>query len=461
MKVFSIQESMIKSPTKVVVSSSMFINNIFLLVCIFEFLTSYIMFSEKIITILSLVASINVILYFLFSKQNHGLSFALILYTIATQFGMSTIYFLMGSEYLQSFSRTTLSFLNSSLYVKALLLGIISVTAFCFGSQLTKYKVTLLKLNKKNEAYFVGQERKATFYMGSLILIGVFLYLFLYLLSGRIYIGMTYNSYLNSGINNGFYSWLLLLYSIGISFVVAVANKKELQIGLLLFALSAIIFLSTGNRGEVLYPTLSMLGILYYRHGKLKFKYILFAAFIIFVVVPFIRSSRHDGVMSSFNSMGLDFVDSFAEMGHQLRLTVLILEDFYYGSREMLMGFSYYNPLVNILDKFIPFDIRLSTPASFNFEEQFAGLGFSQVAESYANFGLLGVLGFYMILGFFISSAEKRNLEGTSLAFFGALVAMLINATRNRFAFIPASVLFLIIIIFIIKFLARKKIVIK
>lgn len=430
---------------------------------IFIFIYSLLVFCEILpsfnnynVTLFSIIAVFITLIVFLKSGNRFGLSAALLAYTIATQFGMSTIYYLLGPEYLHSFSTITLMFLTSPQYERGVLLGIIAIISYVYGSRVG---LMFKKTEKDNfEIMETKHENKIVFISGCMMLIVVFLYLLFYILNGKIYPGMLYGSYLNSGIVNSYYSWIILIYAIGICFIVSVGNRMQTQIGFFIFLLSAIIFLSTGNRGEVLYAVLGIFGILYYRNEKIKFKYILMVFTILFLIIPFIRVSRHIGTISSFDWLSLDFVEPFAEMGHQLRLSVLILEDFVYGSREMLLGYSYYEPMVNIMDRLIPGNLRLQPPEDFNFIEAFSGLGFSQIAESYANFGLLGVILFYFLLGFIFRKAEVKQLNGINLAFWGAVLAILINATRNRFAFVPGSIIIVLFLTIGIKLIAHKKI---
>ncbi|MGL5382549.1 MAG: O-antigen polysaccharide polymerase Wzy, partial [Culicoidibacterales bacterium] len=121
-------------------------------------------------------------------------------------------------------------------------------------------------------------------------------------------------------------------------------------------------------------------------------------------------------------------------------------------------GFSYINPLVNILDAFIPTNIRLVAPMSFNFQELYASWGFSQVAESYANFGVIGVMLYHFIIGFLIRNMEMKQLRGSDLALWGSIVAILINVTRNRFALFFGQAFILLLIITLIRFLSSKNV---
>lgn len=409
---------------------------------------------NKDITLLSTYTIFLLVYVFVKAGNKFGMSAALFAYLIFTQFGMSTIYYLFGPNSLSSFSRTTLNFLNSGMYNKAIILGLIASISYVYGSRLgSRFKIKKTKITlPENEI-----ENKLVYYTGLLFLILTLLYLLFFILSGRVRLGMSYHSYLNSGIVNSLYSWILFMYSIGICFVVSVSQSSKLRLGWMLFSLSALIFFSTGNRGEVLYATLAAMGIMYYKSEKLKFKYIFFALGLIFLVIPFIRNTRNLETINSLDFLTVNTFDAIAEMGHQLRLSVLILEEFSFGAREYLFGFSYYNPVINLIDNFVPWSIRLVPPSDFNFESSFSGLGFSQVAESYANFGILGVISYHFFIAFMLRKAEARNLSGITLAYWGAILAILINATRNRFAFVVGQLFVLTVVYAVLKIFSNKK----
>lgn len=414
--------------------------------------------SSKNITLLSLGNIILLLYVFFRTEDKHGMSASLLAYLILTQFGMSTLYYVFGPESLSSFSSTTLRFLNSNLYNKAIIIGMVASISYVLGARFA----SMFKSRRKGRVSSINNlENDLVYYTGLLFLFFTFLYLAFFMLSGRIRLGMSYHAYLNSGIVNSFYSWFLLIYSLGICFTVSVAEKGKLRLAVVLFSISALILFSTGNRGEVLYATLAALGIVYYKNEKLKFKYVFFAIGLVFVIIPFIRTTRHVGTINAFDLLTINIFDAVAEMGHQLRLSVLILEEFSFGTRQFLYGFSYYNPIINIIDNFIPGSIRLNPPLDFNFDSAFSGLGFSQVAESYANFGLLGVIAYHFIISFLLRKAEIKNLRGLSLAYWGGVLAILINATRNRFAFVIGQVFILTMIYLVLKVFSNKRIIIR
>ena len=398
------------------------------------------------ITLLSVISLTLLLFSFFITENKNGISASLLAYLILTQFGMSVIFYFFGRQSLASFGDFTISFLTNEMYVKSTCLANLAVFSYVFGARIgskTKFRLPRKSISKV--------EIKLVYYVGLTFLIFTLFYLLSYIYLGKIRIGMPYYEYLNSGIIDKFYPWLLLLYSLGLVFTISVADKSRQKIALLIFCFSGIIFFTTGNRGEVLYPTLAALGISYYKNRKIKLIHIAMVIGLVFILIPLIRITRHNGTMSIFNTLSMNTFDAIAEMGHQLRLSVLILSDFADGTRDYLYGFSYLNPIVNIVDNFVPFNIRLKPPLSFNFESAFSGLGFSQVAESYANFGVVGVLFYHFIISFFIRKSEIKEIEGHELAFWGGVLVILINATRNRFAFVLGQLLILTIIDFIIK----------
>lgn len=412
---------------------------------------------------LSWLCLITVILIFISLYSNRsikkfGLCIALLCYIILTQFGLTIVYSLLGSEYLSHYSVYTLRFLDSEQLGYAILLGIIGVIMYTIGAQLgsiSKYKTKIRKVNYSK--YKVNHN--LIVYFGLAMLLIVLVYFLFYILIGDIAPGMSYDRYRSSKArNSSIYSYILFFYAVGSCFLISIGKGKKLKLGIFIYLIIAIIFFTTGNKGEVLYPLLACLAVLYIRGYKFNFKFIFLLTSILFVVIPYITANRSSGISNGINEVSINYTDAFVEMGMQIRVSVYMLEQFASGSREFIHGFSYYNPLVNIIDSLVPFiNLRLTPPKSFNFIDAFpGGMGFSQIAESYANFGLFGVCIFNFIIGFFISTKEKKITGGLSLAFYSSITTVFINMTRNRFAFVPGQTLIILTICIVIRIISKK-----
>ena len=126
----------------------------------------------------------------------------------------------------------------------------------------------------------------------------------------------------------------------------------------------------------------------------------------------------------------------------QIRMSVYILEDLASKSVSYLYGASYYVPLINMF----PF-INLETATSA-IKETYQGYGFSQVIESYLNFGAFGIILFFGIVGYLLGSAESKVKTKSGLAYLASVTCILINATRNHFAFVPGQIFIVTLVYF-------------
>lgn len=454
-----------KAKKKLIIASMLWIAMISIfLYCLFVFMGLFPIPSASEISWISIGICI-LCLYIL--KQNRkiatfGLTSVLLIYTILTQFGLGTIYYILGPGYVNNnYSDYTLRFLFSSQYVQAVIIGLIAIMAYTIAASLgTIGEESITKRLSNTKKDDSNLEAKYAVWTGYFLLIIVLFYLLFQIAIGKISFSMDYSSYREKIVNaSNIYHYILIIYSVGIAYIISTGDKREMKLGIVLYACSAIIFFLTGNKGEVLYATLACIGASQYRGFKIKPSLILFIFFLLFIFIPFITEARQSGVLGGLNKLGFSFTDSFAEIGMQLRLNVYILEQFVSGSRDFINGFSYFNPLVNIIDNLIPFvNLRLTPPAGFNFNEIFPGYGFNQVAESYANFGVIGILIFFFVMGFTISKIESKKMSPLNLAYFTSIVSVLINVTRNSFAFVPGQILLLTILYVGLKLLTKKRI---
>ncbi|MED4070080.1 O-antigen polysaccharide polymerase Wzy [Priestia endophytica] len=437
---------------------------VFYMYCLLAFIKLFPHPSPIAVSWLSLI--ISIVCLYIFKKNKRiatfGLTSVLLLYTILTQFGLGTIYYLLGPQFLVNYTSYTLRFLFSDQYVPAVLLGMIAVMTYTLSMSLGSLKGEPVseRLNRNSKSNSIAQTKLAV-YTGYIFLVIVFLYFAFLLVSGTISFSMNYSSFRDGVIrNNGMFSYMLVLYATGISYIISTGNRKQIKIGLFIYCFTAIILLITGNKGEVLYAILACIGVSQYRGLKIKPRLLIFLSTLLFIIIPFITSVRQKGVLNSLGQIGFSFTDSFIEMGFQLRVSVYVLEQFSLSTREFIYGFSYYNPIINIIDRFIPFiPFKLETPSSFDFKTSpaFSGQGFSQVAESYANFGLFGTIFFFLIIGYVVSKIESKSLRPLQLAYFTSIIVILINVTRNSFAFVPGQILLMTLLFFFLNSLIKKK----
>lgn len=413
--------------------------------------------SHKSVTWIGFIVSLVCLAAFLNDGRNikFGFSAVVLFYTISTQFGLNTIYFLVGEQYLSGFNANFLRFLYSDSYPNAVMLGSIAIMTYVLAVKLGKrVKIHLRKRKLKEEVENPEIERNIAVKIGYILISIVIIFLLYYLLTGQLRLNVQYTDFRNSAVKkNPLYGFIIVLYATGIGYVIATGTSKQRRYGLFLYCIPAIILFVTGNKGEVLYAALACIGTLGYRGYKMKPRIFILIALILFVIIPFVTITRAEGVINNLSQIGINFTAPFVEMGGQLRISVFILEEFKTNSRDYIYGFSYYNPIINIIDRFLPFSIRLPIPESFNFKETYARKGFSQVAESYANFGLLGVICYHLILGYVISIVETKKLSPLKSAYFTSIIVVVINSTRNKFAFVPGQIVVLSMFYFTLKFI--------
>lgn len=446
----------------------------FIYLCVWIFLFVYVsmtfagafpMLSNYGITLLSLFVFVFVNIYPMDMEKNNvvifGMTHVHLLYASLSAFGLAWVYYLIGADVAaRSINQNVINIIfTSANYGRALCLSMMAFLCYSLAVNIGTRNRTQediqeapgkLKLDEDRAAYVLG-------WIGVIFIAALFAYLFVLMLSGGLRLTMSYTSFMDLINTSSIYQNLLFVYSAGICYVVACGNKTQMQIGVVLFALAAIILFMTGNRGEVLYAGLACLGVLRRKGKKINWKTIVLVAVLVFIVIPFIARTRMEGVARGFSSIGVDFTGTLVGIGGQLRCTTRILDQFASGSRHLIYGYSYYDPIINILDHIVPFNIRLTDPASYDFTTAFQSWGFNQIAEGYANFGAIGSCAYFFITGLFLSKREGREMDSVHLAYYGSICATLINVSRNRFAFFWGHVLILTAVYLIVRYFCRQR----
>ena len=417
--------------------------------------------SKVFVSIFSVVVSVVLLMTF---KRAHGnllsFGFVFLAYNILMHFGFGVINFLISEEPAKElYSRWTLNFLKRDSYSLAIIISALAFESFTIAWLLGLGKKRPEKatvLLKKDSAE--SRERSICYAFGMAMLAGSLLY-FIYLLgSGRLSLNMGYMDY-RSGVmaDNNLYSWMMVLYPTGLLYVVASSIGKKRSRGIALFIPTALILLITGNKGEVLYAVLAALGVLGYQKKKLSKKLILLLCVIMFVIIPVVTATRSVGVGEGFSLSFASITDPFLEIGMQIRCLVFSLDNVSDGAYEFMYGYSYLKPVFNVLGYFI-FPLRNTPEIPIDLtssHSQFYGFGFSQVAEGYLNFGIIGAMMFFAILGYLIGKVEFKKMSSSSLCLFGSILTILINASRNVFNFVPGQVAVMLILFFAIKMLSN------
>lgn len=257
------------------------------------------------------------------------------------------------------------------------------------------------------------------------------------------------------------------------------------------FAATFIIFLIftlSGYRSVALFPLVTGT-IIWKKLGREIPTFILASAIlIILVMIPIIGQLR----MQSYSSIDVDKIateadksdisDSFTEMGRSITALAVTLEnipkieDFRYGYTYLLylphllpnIGFSQqsdhsrtalYKRMLrgeNILGELIPGDWATLKLIPNDFKTG-GGTGFTAVGEPYMNFGYLGVVFYFILLGWFLGKLDSINIgfHFNYLTFVSLYYWNLIVTVRNDLSVFLKPVLFTFLTVMIWKALRR------
>lgn len=286
------------------------------------------------------------------------------------------------------------------------------------------------------------------------ILINIFTVYFIFqVLVGNLKIFGVYQEFHSSLNYLEFYSTGIFFYAIGITLILSNINsimKNKLYIFIML--IPATLLIITGNRGEIFFPMLAGLGVLITRGLKLNIKIVMSIVFIIFLLIPLVKEIRNlDSISTS--EIEISILDPFVEIGYTLRPLVYTVE-WVENGEELLWGESFLVPFQRGVSNFVPFMDPIEYEGKpYSFRDRLPTMGYSIVAESYYNFGFIGLILIPLLITFFLSKVGDNSNKFLNLTFATGVCAILINNIRNAFSFVPGQVImFSLIIIFVLIF---------
>ena len=383
----------------------------------------------------TLLSARNIV--YLYNRQ-FSLSSALITYTIFTQFGLIIPYYFWGDVVVSEYASWTLEFLSSSFLAKSVKMGALGISVFETVRLFVAHKLNF-KLNTIDSTTVTNF--RVLHNMARVMLLAVFLFFAYHILTGGMRLFGTYEMYMaSSAYNSSIYSYILIIFYIATIYLTSSGSFKNNKFSWVVWFVIVVIFAMNGNKGEFMYVLLASFGVYGLQGHKISWKLIAGGVGVVFFVIPSITSLRMLGISQNISSVAFNPFAAFAEMGMQLRTTVYTLESLHNGTVDFLYGQSYWQPLLNL----IPF-----APHGFAtglLKTMFPGYGFNQIVESYLNFGIIGIALFYGIVSYLLSKNERRLNNELTLSLLGASTTVLINATRNYFAFVPGQLLIVLIL---------------
>lgn len=411
---------------------SLYLINLLALMC---FYNNYINF--KLVTILTTL-SVMLTLVELYKKKE-GFILAYLIYLFLTNFGVYITNIFIDNPLIEYQGDLTWYSKNFDL---VFLIANIAILTFAICSVLF---TNLFRFNY-NEKIDIKNFGNSTFYYAGVVLIILFTVQYLYyIFSGKINIS-TYQDYVSSIQEIKYYTFGVSMFSIGVAFSFANCSIKNLKNLIIILALPILLFLLTGNRGEVFYPLLSAVGVLIVRNFKIKkWMYILlFLTF--FLLIPLIKLTRNLS-FSNIQDLDIKWYSSLVEIGYTLRPLGYTV-DWIQNGEKLAYGESYFAPFQRMLSNIIPgmekIDYML---VGYGFRYRLPGMGYSVVAEGYYNWGLIGVI-FIMIIICLICIILNNMNSFTGLSFGTAILSIFINNIRNAFSFVPQFIIIIGILTF-------------
>ena len=418
-----------------------------ILVLIIDFLLDISFFSVNILSWLSLILFLLALLdIFRRRPSRFGFRLAILTYYSLTQF---SLYWVCISIPIANAIMSTQRYIDggwlrsSNMVAPSIELGIIGFLTMYLGF----VSWPTIRKNRKREKAFQNDiiESRYFFWGGIIFCAAALILLIISIMSGRFSLSGNYVTFRNaySDVFASTWAQCIMFSTLAISFCVPFYNTQQFKLFVLLFSMIAIIVLGTGNKGEILFPLAAAMGCIYnVREGRIPKRIVVLAVLILIVLIPTITTFRYSGFALN-QGLTFNIASAFLEIGSQARCTVFILEEFSSGIRQnYLNGYSYYSPIINIINRVFPFISRLPIPSDYYGYTFGTNIGYSQVAESYQNFGLFGVIIFHLCFGLFLSHLDYSSDNIQRMTLHTSWTAIFVMMCRNHFSSVLPTMLY-------------------
>ncbi|XQW85408.1 O-antigen polysaccharide polymerase Wzy [Thalassotalea piscium] len=338
-----------------------------------------------------------------------------------------------------------------------------NLAIYLFNYTMVLYAITVIVMSKaplpSKESIHIKLIKRLHHIGGLMLIFMVLVFFAIGLATGAL---SSYGAYLEivkkSPLITLLFVYIYLFIGMAIVFVAASYREGFGYTYFIVFAIWGIIAFKVGLRGEVMFPTAVTAAILGRRQIPLKTHKLFIAVTVMLFATIIVKNARISGDYSSVDN--INPLNAIAEMGSSLRAIEEVITWRNTGF-ELLNGESYWAPIERQLALFLPIerlpslqDKRLLNVVVM---EKAGPIGFSPVAEAYANFGEKGVILIALILGSLFAKLDRIASTLRTDIFIGVAIIPLFVMIRNSFAFIPVQIVIGLVVAFIILQLAKVK----
>ncbi|ALS98653.1 O-antigen polysaccharide polymerase Wzy [Lacimicrobium alkaliphilum] len=255
------------------------------------------------------------------------------------------------------------------------------------------------------------------------------------------------------------YAYLYFFIGLGLVMVSATYRKGFTPLYFVLFGVWALIAFRLGLRGEVMFPLMVSGAMFGRRNLTLSVPVIMLLLVVFLTVTTIVKNARISGDYTdipTFNPL-----NAVAEMGASLRPVQEVIKWQAEGD-TLLYGGSYWAPFERQIALIVPGMARVpatSDPRLLNVvvAERAGPIGFSPVAEAYANFGKGGVVFIMLLLGALMGKLDNIPPSTRKDIVIGAALLPVFIMIRNSFTHVPVQVILGVVISLAVIFLASGK----
>jgi len=219
------------------------------------------------------------------------------------------------------------------------------------------------------------------------------------------------------------------------------------------FGLLSIVVLPIGLRGEVMFLGASAM-VAAARCGRiLKPVKVMALLLTLLVLIPIVREVRQTGLRGVADAvLEPRIFEAFAEMGASLHPVEKVVRWRAEGD-PLELGRSYWAPIERAAARLLPGmtsvaadnDLRI---ANVLVSDRVGAIGYSPVAEAYRNFGSLGVVIVFVLIGAGVAAIDTIRSRRTAVLTLAIVYGPLLVNIRNSFVSVPAHWAFGIALIF-------------